>query len=346
MPGTDARMTFADRLVAAWYAPRVTPLAALLWPASLLFRVAVAVRRALYRAGALRARRLPVPVVVVGNITVGGGGKTPLACALAAALAARGFRPAFVSRGYGGSATGVRAVAAGDDPAVVGDEPLILAATGHPVWIGRDRVAAARALLAAHPECDVVIADDGLQHYRLARDVEVVAVDGTRGFGNGLMLPAGPLREPVARLAAAAAVVRVFVDPRAQDVQAAGRETIAVLEPLPWRNVADPTRTMDPAAWRALDVHAVAGIANPARFFATVRAQGVAVTEHAFPDHHRFTAADLTFPGAAAILMTQKDAVKCARLADERCWYLPVRAVLDPALVALVEDKVRGSQTA
>ena len=339
-------MTFADRLVAAWYAPRVTPLAALLWPASLLFRAVVAIRRGLFRMGVLRARHVGVPVVVVGNIAVGGGGKTPLACALAEALAARGMRPAFVSRGYGGSATGVRAVAADDDPSVVGDEPLILAATGFPVFIGRDRVAAARALVAAHPACDVVIADDGLQHYRLARDVEVAAVDGARGFGNGLMLPAGPLREPVARLAAADAVVRVFADPRVQDAQAAGRETVALLEPLPWRNVVDPARTMDPSAWRALDVHAVAGIANPARFFATVRAQGIAATEHAFADHHPFTAADLAFPGAAAILMTQKDAVKCTRLADERCWYLPVRAVLDPALVALVEDKVRGSQTA
>jgi tetraacyldisaccharide 4'-kinase len=124
------------------------------------------------------------------------------------------------------------------------------------------------------------------------------------------------------------------------------RETVAVLAPLPWRSVADPACTIDPTAWRSLDVHALAGIANPARFFATVRAQGIAATEHAFPDHHPYTAADLAFPGAAAILMTQKDAVKCVRLADERCWYLPVRAVLDPALVALVEDRVRGCQTA
>ena len=339
-------MKFADRLVAAWYAPRLTPLAAALWPLSLLFRAAVAARRALYRAGVWRVQRVGVPVVVVGNVTVGGGGKTPVACALAEALAARGFHPGFVSRGYGGSATAARAVAVGDDADVVGDEPLILAATGFPVWIGRDRVAAARALVAANPACDVVIADDGLQHYALARAVEVVAVDGTRGLGNGCMLPAGPLREPVARLAAADAVVRVCADPNAQPVGAVARETVAVLAPLPWRSVADPACTIDPTAWRALDVHALAGIANPARFFAAVRAQGITATEHAFPDHHPYTAADLAFPGAAAILMTQKDAVKCARLADERCWYLPVRAVLDPALVALVEDRVRGCQTA
>ncbi|MFO1316893.1 MAG: tetraacyldisaccharide 4'-kinase [Burkholderiales bacterium] len=345
MPDAHAA-TFAERVVAAWYAPRVTPIAALLWPLSLLFRAAAAARRALYRAGVLRAQRLPVPVVVVGNVTVGGGGKTPLACALAEALAARGFHPALVSRGYGGSATGERAVAPDDDPAVVGDEPLILAATGFPVWIGHDRVAAARALVAAHPACDVVIADDGLQHYRLARDVEVVAVDGTRNFGNGLVLPAGPLREPVARLATADAVVRVVGPGDPHAVRAGGRETVALLEPLPWRNAVDASRTTDAAAWRGRAVHAIAGIANPGRFFALVRAQGIAATEHAFPDHHPFSAADVAFPGAAAILMTQKDAVKCARLADARCWYLPVRAVLDPALVALVEDKVRGSQTA
>ncbi len=339
-------MSFADRVAAAWYAPRVTVLAALLWPASLLFGALVAVRRVLYRAGVLRAQRVAVPVVVVGNVTVGGTGKTPLACALAEALAARGFRPGFVSRGYGGSATAARPVAPGDDPAVVGDEPLVLAATGFPVWIGRDRVAAARGLVAAQPACDVVISDDGLQHYRLARDVEVVAVDGVRGFGNGLLLPAGPLREPVARVADADAIVRLVARGATGAVAGDGRETLATHEALPWRNLVDAARVADPAAWRGRDVDAIAGIANPGRFFALVRAQGIAAREHALPDHHPFAAGDLAFPGAVAILMTQKDAVKCAGLADERCWYLPVRAALDPAFVARVENKIRGSQAA
>jgi len=347
VPTTDAHhVTLADRVVAAWYTPRVTPLAALLWPFSLLFRGAVAFRRFLFRAGVLRAQRVRAPVVVVGNVSVGGTGKTPLACALAAALAQRGFHPGIVSRGHGGSAAAARAVMADDDPAVVGDEPLIFSAAGFPVWIGRDRVAAARGLLDSVPSCDVVISDDGLQHYRLARDVEIVAVDAARGFGNGFMLPAGPLREPASRLDEVDAIVRLVAHRSAHTGARDGRDTEVTHAPQPWRNVAAGARVADPAEWHGREVHAVAGIAHPERFFALVRAQGIAAVEHPLPDHHAYRAADLAFPAAAAILMTQKDAVKCAGLADERCWYLPVSATLDPALVALVENKIRGSETA
>ncbi len=339
-------MTFAERVVATWYAPRVTPLAALLWPLSLVFRAGVALRRALFRAGVWRVEHLPVPVVVVGNVTVGGTGKTPLTRALADRLAAGGLHPGIVSRGHGGSAAAPRAVATGDPASVVGDEPLLYAASGYPTWIGRDRVAAARGLLAAHPECDVLLADDGLQHYRLGRDVEIVAIDAERGFGNGLLLPAGPLREPAARTAEADAIVRLRADDDTPTRRADGRDTRMTHVALSWRNVRDPTRVGDPAAWRGPGVHAIAGIGNPGRFFAMVQAQGIVATLHPLPDHHAFTAADLAFPGATAILMTQKDAVKCAGLADARCWYLPIEATLDPALVALVENKVRGFQTA
>lgn len=331
-------------VVAAWYTPRPTLVAVLLWPLSLLFRAIVAARRSLYRSGLLRAHRLAVPVVVIGNLTAGGTGKTPLAIALAEALAARGYRPGLVSRGYGGSAPGPRAVAASDDPAVVGDEPPILAASGFPVWIGADRVAAAQGLLAAHPDRDVVICDDGLQHYRLARVVEIAVIDGGRRFGNGLMLPAGPLREPPSRLAEVDAVVHLGGD--AVPPSGDGRVTVTEHVPGPWRNLRDAARSADAAALGAGPVHAIAGIGNPERFFAMVRGQGIAAVEHAFPDHHAFTPGDIAYPGAAAILMTQKDAVKCAAFADERCWYLPVRATLDPALVTLVEHKIRGSQAA
>ena len=255
----------AERVVAAWYAPRVTVLAALLWPLSLPYRLVVALRRALFRAGALRVQRMPVPVIVVGNITVGGTGKTPLVRALAEHLAARGFRPGIVSRGHGGSETGPVAVAADDDPRRVGDEPPLHAAAGFPVWIGRDRPAAARALLAAHPQCDVLIADDGLQHYALARDVEIVAVDAARGLGNGLMLPAGPLRESVTRLVGVDAVVRVSVAPERPPPVVAG-ESLAPLVPLHWRNLCDPTLSADPQQWRGRPVHALAGIGDPGRF--------------------------------------------------------------------------------
>jgi tetraacyldisaccharide 4'-kinase len=339
-------MTFASRLVASWYSPRVTPLAALLWPLSLLYRLVVAARRALFRAGLLRSQRLPVPVVVVGNINAGGVGKTPLTHALAEKLLQRGFAPGIVSRGYGGSSVAPRAVAEGDDPRIVGDEPLLHATAGFPVWIGRDRAAAARGLMRAEPGCDVILADDGLQHYALARTMEIVVVDASREFGNGLMLPAGPLREPVSRLAEVDAVVRLVASDVYRPAAASGAQTLMTHEPLPWRNLAQPDRVADPAQWRGKEIHAVSGIGNPQRFFDMVASLGVAARCHAFPDHHDFTAGDIAFPGAAAILMTQKDAVKCTAFADERCWYLPLHAVVDPALVALVMEKIRGFKAA
>jgi tetraacyldisaccharide 4'-kinase len=339
-------VTFAERLSATWHTPRVTPLGAILWPLSLLFRTLVAVRRALYRAGVLRAQRLAVPVVVVGNITVGGAGKTPLVHALADHLARRGFRPGIVSRGYGGSNVAPRAVAPGDDPGVVGDEPLIFAAAGLPVWIGHDRAAAGRGLIEANPGCDVIIADDGLQHYALARNVEVAVIDASREFGNGLMLPAGPLREPISRLREVDAVVRLVARDAQRPSAPDGRETLMWHEPLPWRNLRVPSREANPAQWRGREIHAVAGIGNPQRFFDMVTAPGITASCHPFPDHHAFTAADISFPGAEAILMTQKDALKCAAFADERCWYLPLRAKIDPALAALVEEKLHGFQAA
>jgi len=334
-----------ESVVAAWYAPRPTLGAWLLWPFSLVFGLVVAIRRLLYRSGVLRAERVRAPVVVVGNITLGGSGKTPLVIALAEALRARGWSPGIVSRGYGGSSRAPRAVTADDDPAVVGDEPPIIAQAGFAVWIGRDRPAAARALLAANPQCDVIVSDDGLQHYRLARDVEIAVLDGTRGLGNGLLLPAGPLREPASRLAGVDAIVRLVADSEGGIAQG-GRTTLMTQVPQQWRNLRDASRVADVATWRGAGVHAVAGIGHPERFFALLRAQGVVAAEHAFADHHAFVAADFAWPGATAILMTQKDAVKCAAFADERFWYLPVRASIDPALVALVEHKIRGSQTA
>jgi tetraacyldisaccharide 4'-kinase len=338
-----------DRLQAAWYARRVTPLAALLAPVALLYRGAVALRRRGYRLGLFRSERLPVPVVVVGNITVGGSGKTPLTRALADALAARGWHPGIVSRGYGGTNAAPRAVAADDDPLVVGDEAPILAAAGHPVWISRDRPAAARALLAANPRCDVLLADDGLQHYALARDVEIAVIDASRGFGNGFMLPAGPLREPAARLDEVDAIVRLVAWGAPLPASGnRGRDSLTTHEPRPWRNLVYPERFPDLDAWRAGTVHAVAGTGHPQRFFDLVRALGFAPVCHPFPDHHAFVPGDLAYAcaDAVAVLMTEKDAVKCRTFADERCWYLPVRAWIDPALVQLVEERLRGSQAA
>ncbi|HYR01338.1 MAG TPA: tetraacyldisaccharide 4'-kinase [Casimicrobiaceae bacterium] len=338
-------MAFADRLVDAWYAPRLTPLTAALVPPALAFGAVASLRRALYRRGLLRTQRMPVPVVVVGNITVGGSGKTPLAAALTRALAERGWHPGIVSRGHGRADPGSppRVVAPDADADAAGDEPLLLARTGVPVAVGADRAAAARALLAARPDCDVIVADDGLQHYALARDFEIVVVDAGRGLGNGWRLPAGPLREPAARLDEADAVVALVTAgaPAPWLVPNAWRMT---LEGDAFVRVADRSQSQPVSAFAGPGVHAVAGIGNPERFFTHLRSLGIAPTVHAFPDHHRFVARDLVLPGARAILMTEKDAVKCEAFADERCWYLPVRAHIDPALVTRVEEALHGSE--
>ena len=302
-----------------------------------MFGALAAMRRALYRRGILATERLDVPVVVVGNITAGGSGKTPLVLWIADFLLQAGSRPGFVSRGHGGRLARIgaapRAVDCASDPAMVGDEPLMLARrSGCPVWVGRDRVAACRALRIRHPECDVLLLDDGLQHYRLARDVEI-AVVGERGFGNGRLLPAGPLREPVSRLASVDAVV-------CNGARRAGAYAMR-LEGADLVALEDPARTLQVHALGARRVHAVAGIGDPARFFRHLEALGLQVIPHAFTDHHPFTAADLEFGDAAPVVMTEKDAVKCARFAQPRFWMLPVRAVLDPGFGACLADKLR-----
>jgi tetraacyldisaccharide 4'-kinase len=338
----DLPMTLGEHLVAAWYAPGLTPLTIALTPFAALFDGVVALRRGLYRHGVLPSERLPVPVVVVGNITVGGSGKTPLTIALTEALAARGWRPGIVSRGYGAGSVASRAV--GDDATaeLVGDEPMLLARTGFPVWIGSDRPRAARDLLKGHPVCNVIVADDGLQHYALGRDVELAVIDTARGLGNGWSLPAGPLREPASRLRETDAVVKLG----ATISGVSAREFAMTL--VGDRFVRVNARTVSATAdtFRSGRVHALAGIGNPQRFFDHLAALGIAATCHAFPDHHRFTPDDLAKLQATAILMTEKDAVKCTAFADERCWALPVRAVVDASLVTLVEEKLRGSQAA
>ena len=336
-------MSFAERLVGTWYAPGLTPLAAALLPLSLLYRLAVAVRRNAYR---FVQTALPVPVVVVGGIVVGGSGKTPLTKALAEALAERGWKPGIVSRGYGGSNVSPRAVNRGDDPTIVGDEPPLLAATGVPVWVGRDRVATARALIAVHRECTLILSDDGLQHYALRRDFEIAVVDAARGLGNARLLPAGPLREPPSRLREVDAVVTLVAASASPGQGGGERESAMWYEPLPWRSLTDANAMADTARWRAGPVHALAGIGDPQRFFALVRSFGLDPICHAFPDHHRFVPEDLDLPGATAILMTEKDAVKCAAFADARCWCLPIRARIAPELVERVERKLRGLQAA
>lgn len=326
----------------------LTPWHIVLLPLSILFGLFAALRRVLYRFGLLRAIRLPVPVVVVGNISVGGTGKTPLVLWLADFLRQQGYRPGIVSRGYGGGTEGAVAVDVHSNPAVVGDEPLLLARkSGCPVWVGRDRVAAGNALLRAHPECDVLVSDDGLQHYRLSRDVEIVVVDGDRIFGNGLLLPAGPLREGISRLGSVDAVVVNGGSLKA--VMRLRNEFEMSLEGEVFCNLRNPNLRARGAVFGGKKLHAVAGIGNPQRFFSHLRRLGLVFEEHAFPDHCAFRPQDLDYDNADALLMTEKDAVKCAGFADERYWALAVEAVLPPSFGQTVLQKLRdidGRQTA
>ena len=291
-----------------------------------------------YRRGKAKAERLPVPVIVVGNITVGGAGKTPLTLWLTRQLQDRGWRPGIVSRGYGSTHFAPRPATADSSPAEVGDEPVLLARrSGVPVWVGRDRVVAGRALLAAHPEADVILCDDGLQHYRLARAIEIEVVDGARRYGNGLMLPAGPLREPVAR--------RRRCDLRVVNLgHALATASAYGFGEWPMHLHARAALPMVGGRARALQsfagmrVHAVAGIGNPQRFFDMLRGLGIGVVPHAFPDHHAYGVADLDFGNDLPVLMTEKDAVKCAAFADSRCHVVPVDAELPEAFwIALGE---------
>ncbi len=298
----------------------------------------------MYASGWLARERLNVPVIVVGNISVGGSGKTPLVIWLAQQLNALGRNAGIISRGYGGDAVVPCEVAGNADPRAVGDEPLLLARrSGCPVWIGADRVAAGRALLQAHPACDVVIADDGLQHYRLARDVEIAVVDA-RGFGNAWPLPAGPLREPIARLATVAAVVEN--EYRGGELEALPRRFPLRLAGARFHCLAAPEQSREASDFAGERLHAIAGIGNPERFFATLRNLGLSFAAHAFPDHHPYERADLAFAGEDTLLMTEKDAVKCAAIAPHNSWVLPVAAELEPAVasafLALVVEKIDG----
>ena len=325
-------MTLLDTLESAWYKGARVPIWT--WPLATLYGALTGLRRWLFRRGWLRSERLAVPVIVIGNLSVGGTGKTPLTIAVADALRLHGFRPGVVSRGHGG--TQREATLLGDSPTPVqfGDEPCLIRATGVPVAVGRDRPAAAQQLIDAG--CDVVIADDGLQHYRLARDVEICVIDGQRRFGNRHLLPAGPLREPLRRLAR--------VDLRVCNGALPERGEFAMtLIGGSVVNLRDGgERTLQDFAGQR--VHAVAAIGNPQRFFDSLRQAGLDPIEHRFGDHHAFVRDDLDFAERLPLLMTDKDAIKCASFAAQNWWRVPVNACLPDEFFDLLRNKLGGKR--
>jgi tetraacyldisaccharide 4'-kinase len=341
----DAAYSWIHR---AWYGGHgwyrvLLPLSGIYWLLS-------ALRRFLYGAGVLRTRRAKVPVIVIGNITAGGTGKTPVTVWLASSLAERGFSPGIVSRGYGGSKSGTSMrVDVRSDPAVVGDEPVLIALrTGRPVVVDADRARGAAMLV--QDGADLVIADDGLQHYALARDYEICVVDGARGLGNGLLLPAGPLREPVSRIGE---VDQVLINGRLRERQEA--MPTGLQNAIEFRLAAKEALRLDGSLSRPIErfagttVHAVAAIGNPGRFFDMLRGHGIQVIEHAYPDHAPLQPGDLDFGDDFDILMTEKDAVKFPRRVSDRFWYVPVDVEIDPASAApwleQIESRMRNEQT-
>ncbi len=322
-----------------WYRQSLHPIARILLPVAWLFGWCVAMRRWCYRVGIIKTQHVSVPVIVVGNITVGGTGKTPFVIWLAQWLKEQGYRPGIVSRGVGGKKQMMpHRVTLQDSAHDVGDEAvLIKQRTDCPMVVCIDRVAAVRDLLR-HTSCDMVISDDGLQHYRLGRDLEVVLVEATRGLGNQCLLPAGPLREPATRLQQVDFVV-----------MNGGQETDEyTMSYVPTQLVAmGQQQKIMLADFPRQTVHAVAGIGHPERFFAVLQQAGLNVIPHVFPDHHLYQAQDIHFPDSYPIIMTEKDAVKCSAFADDRYWFLSmavrINAKLEDTLLSRLKN-LKGHQ--
>lgn len=321
-----------DWLTNSWYRPSL--ISQLLRPISWLYRCITWIRRQAYRYGLLRQYKLTVPVIVVGNISVGGSGKTPFVIWLSQYLQSQGWRPGIISRGYGGKAQHYPCKVGPESLACeVGDEPLLLhQRTGFPVVVAPDRVAAGRQLLAENA-CNVILTDDGLQHYRLKRDLEIVIIDAKRGLGNQLCLPAGPLREPLSRLKTVDfTVFHGEPDPERLTMQLRIERAIQLQNNRMVKTLSEFAET---------PVYAVAGIGHPQRFFEQLQQSGLTIIPHAFDDHHAYTETDFKFAKSYPILMTEKDAVKCQAFATQNMWYVPAQAELSPALGPAIDKKLR-----
>ena len=311
-------MSFHQFLNRVWYSNH--PLSFILIPFAWLYRILIYVRRLLYLSGILPVREVDVPIIVVGNITVGGTGKTPLVIWLAKFLCGLGYHPGIISRGYGGvRGKWPQQVRPDSDPIAVGDEALLISQrTNLPVVISPNRYLAAQQLLE-YNECDILLCDDGLQHYGLKRDIEIAVIDGDRRFGNERCLPAGPLREPPGRL--------TQFDLLVGNTKAGKNEYLMEYEYSKLHSL-DGQQEQPIGIFSGQEVHAVAGLGNPERFFLFLRAEGIKVIKHEFPDHYQYKKNDIMFNDGLAVVMTEKDAVKCRRFTLSDAWYLPVNAIL------------------
>lgn len=328
---------FLKKIEKLWYAPKPCLCLWLLWPFAKLYSWLVWARRLLYKHNIFASYKLNTPTIVVGNITVGGTGKTPVVIYLAELLKEYGLKPGIISRGYQGQGKQITAVTANSDPKRVGDEPVLIAKrTSCPVVVGTNKVAAGRYLLRNF-SVDIVISDDGLQHYALARDIEVAVIDGIRRFGHGYCLPMGPLRELPTRLA----LVDLLVTNGG--VALAGEFGMQLSTGLAY-NLADKNNSCPLAALSATKVHAIAGICDPNKFFIYLKANGLDIIPHAFSDHHNFKPTDLNFADHAPVIMTEKDAVKCQYFAKSNFWVVPIKAILplnfDKLLLELVSSHI------
>jgi tetraacyldisaccharide 4'-kinase len=327
-------------------------LACVLLPLSLLYRGLVGIRRGLFHLGVFNSTRVDVPVIVVGNIFIGGTGKTPFVIWLVQALRRAGYVPGVVSRGYGATGDVPRAVYADSGPRDVGDEPVLIAAQALcPVMVARNRVAAARALLKAHPEVNILVSDDGLQHYKLQRDVEILLFD-SRGVGNGWMLPAGPLREPKSRRADFTVVNADTVPPDLRNEATRMQLVGEIAERLSDRSQRCALRELSDRVetGRTARILAAAGIGNPERFFVMLRNAGLSVQELPLPDHYDFSVNPFADLSADIILITEKDAVKCIQIDqlknDPRLWVVPVTARIEDKLAEQIVERIHGHPTA
>ena len=324
-----------------WYGKH--PLSFVLAPIGWIYRFLMSVRRIAYQAGLLPVKRVDVPVIIVGNITVGGTGKTPLVIWIAEYLKQNNFRPGIVSRGYGGKATHwPQQVRPDSDPVMVGDEPIVIARhTGCPVAASPDRYTAVEQLLK-HQDCNIIVCDDGLQHHALGRDIEIAVIDSIRRFGNGRCLPAGPLRESVSRLKTVDMIVSNGNPGHGEYPMEYVAKSLCSLS--------NPDKEISPESFRDKTVHAVAGIGYPAKFFSMLRACGMNLIKHEYPDHYQFRKQDIQFGDGLPVVMTEKDAVKCMSFADEDHWYLAIDVrmnnIFEHRFSNLLKDITHGQKAA